>query len=241
MNKLKVLINLMLILSIPTATISAQNFDYLQAARGTLLKGDCEKAQRYYNVYKEIEKKTDYELEREIDSCLKYNVGSSRQFKIGEMIEVDGNYYPIAHIDITGRHGWAIAEEEKRFVFSKKNNTKTGTEVIAGELVNVYTIMKGFLDTVVTLNKDILPEKYEGVTEDEMNYIYENKSLIGVNSLGKFCHTNYTRSVTIEEKLKYTYPSFSCTKTLTADYEFSFFDFQTGKTEILIKKMEINF
>ncbi len=62
--------NLMLILSISTTTISAQNFDYLQAARDTLLKGDCEKAQRYYNVYKEIEKKTDYELERQINDCL---------------------------------------------------------------------------------------------------------------------------------------------------------------------------
>lgn len=50
--------------------LPAQNFDYLKAARDTLLKGDCQKALRYYNVYKEIEKKTDYELERQINDCL---------------------------------------------------------------------------------------------------------------------------------------------------------------------------
>ena len=58
-------------------------FDYLQAARDTLLKGDCEKAQRYYNVYKEIEKKTDYELERQINDCLA-NKGAEGKDSWGE-------------------------------------------------------------------------------------------------------------------------------------------------------------
>ncbi len=71
MNMMKNLKTIMFVttMCLVSVILPAQNFDYLQAAYDTLLKGDCQKALRYYNVYKEIEKKTDYELERKINDC----------------------------------------------------------------------------------------------------------------------------------------------------------------------------
>lgn len=143
MNKLKALAYLVLFLSVLPATLSAQNFDYLQSARESLLKGECEKAQKLYNVYKALENKVDYELESLITDCK----DSPRQFKIGELIEIEGKSYPIAYVDITGQHGWAIAEEEVSFVFSNSGKMN-------GIDVRPYLEMK-------ILNRELLPSQYD--------------------------------------------------------------------------------
>lgn len=51
-------------------TTNAQDYDfYLQKARQRIAEGDCDGAQRNYNVYKELAKKTNKEIERKLADC----------------------------------------------------------------------------------------------------------------------------------------------------------------------------
>lgn len=73
-----------------STVLVAQDYDYLQEAYKSVSEGDCGRAQKLYNVYKAMLNNTDFELERQIEECN----NSSKQFKIGEMIQIDGRYYP---------------------------------------------------------------------------------------------------------------------------------------------------
>ena len=197
-----------LILSIPPVTLSAQNFDYLQAARDSLSKGNCEQAQKLYNVYKALENKVDYELESLIKDCK----DSPKQFKIGELIEIEGKSYPIAYIDITGQHGWAIAEVEVSYAFSN-------SEKIDGIDVRPYLKMK-------ILNYELLPSQYDFVNEDEFEYVFSYKSIISKSINGKYC-TNIKQKKEIASSYNSSFVKMS--------YRFTFMDFRTGQKETLIK------
>ena len=61
---------LTLALLVFTPIVYAQEYDfYLQKARQRIAEGDCEGAQRSYNVYKDLSKKTNNEIERQIENC----------------------------------------------------------------------------------------------------------------------------------------------------------------------------
>ena len=61
---------LTLTLLVFTPIVYAQDYDfYLQKARQRIAEGDCEGAQRSYNVYKDLSKKTNNEIERQIENC----------------------------------------------------------------------------------------------------------------------------------------------------------------------------
>lgn len=61
---------LTLALLVFTPIVYAQEYDfYLQKARQRIAEGDCEGAQRNYNVYMELAKKTNKEIERKLADC----------------------------------------------------------------------------------------------------------------------------------------------------------------------------
>lgn len=221
MNKMSLLKNyksilFTAILCLVSIALFAQDFDYLQEAYKSVADGDCQKAQKLYNVYKAMENKDDIGLEELIKECQ----SPSKQYRIGDMIEIDGNRYPIAYIDVTGQHGWAIAEIEKRYVFSKKKETKKEKD---------FTMVYYPFETEV-VNKEVLPQKYDEVTEDDLLYVFNNKELIGINPLGKFCLSTVDLIIDVEQAIDRRTLSITRTATIT-DYEFSFFDFISGGTE----------
>lgn len=205
------------ILCLVSIALFAQDFDYLQEAYKSVADGDCIRAQKLYNVYKAMENKDDMGLEELIKECQSH----PKQYRIGDMIEIDGNRYPIAYIDVTGQHGWAIAEIEKRYVFSKKKKTE-------GEKKDIMIIYYPFETEVV--NKEVLPQKYDEVTEDDLLYVFNNKEFIGINPLGKFCLSTVDLIFDVEQAIDRSTLSITRTATVT-DYEFSFFDFISGGTE----------
>lgn len=57
------------ILCFVSTMLFAQNFDYLREAYESIAKGDCDRAQKLYNVYKDVERKSNTELEQQIEDC----------------------------------------------------------------------------------------------------------------------------------------------------------------------------
>ena len=85
----------------------AQDYDrFLQRAQQRLDEGDCDGAQKNYNVYKELSGKTLSSFEVLIEDCLAEN-----HFRIGDIIDVNGEKYIIAYLSENHQHGFAIKDE----------------------------------------------------------------------------------------------------------------------------------
>ena len=78
-------------------------FEYLKRSKGNLEQGDCEKAQRNYNVYKELTGKTDPSVEALINEC-------SKALHLGDVIDVGGEKYTVAYLVGNKQHGFAIRD-----------------------------------------------------------------------------------------------------------------------------------
>ena len=86
--------------------VQAQDYDfYLQRVLQRIDEGDCEGAQKNYNVYKEMTGKTMASVEEMIADCLDEN-----QFRIGNTINVSGENYIIAYLTENKQHGFAIKD-----------------------------------------------------------------------------------------------------------------------------------
>lgn len=126
-----------LMLSFTPQTLWAQddyNF-YLQKAQQRIDEGDCAGAQKNYNVYKELSGKTLASFEVLIEDCIAEN-----RFRIGDKIDVDGEYYIIAYLTENKQHGFAIKDEgmdnlcnPKTLGFIRNNNIPS-----LGELEIIY-------------------------------------------------------------------------------------------------------
>ena len=71
MNRIKALVFFVITVITVSIPLYAQNtdYDYLQIAYESLIMGDCEKAIKFYNVYKAVEEKSDIDLEKQIEDC----------------------------------------------------------------------------------------------------------------------------------------------------------------------------
>ncbi len=83
--------------------------EYLNMANEQLKNGNCEKAQKYYNIYKVLTNTTYPLIENGIKECWdskkvakKYKIGDDAKDFIGK----DG--FRIAYLDASGKHGFAI-------------------------------------------------------------------------------------------------------------------------------------
>lgn len=86
---------------------------YLQKARQRLAEGDCEGAQRNYNVYKELSGSRNYSLEENIKECEKPVPELHKSYGVGDDAKdfIGYNGFKIAYIDASGKHGFAIKED----------------------------------------------------------------------------------------------------------------------------------
>lgn len=78
---------------------------YLSKAMEKLNVGDCESAQKFYNVYKDLSGKSKPSVQVLIDDCMQEN-----KYRIGGKIVVDGEEYTIAHLVGNKSHGFAIRD-----------------------------------------------------------------------------------------------------------------------------------
>jgi hypothetical protein len=70
-----------------------------------ILKGDCDRAQRAYNVWKELTEKTNPDIEAEIEDCKNSDKKKpTPKLKIGQ----DFQGGRIAYLDDSGIHGWVV-------------------------------------------------------------------------------------------------------------------------------------
>lgn len=76
---------------------------YLDKAINKLDAGDCDAAQRFYNVYKELSGNPIPSVEAMINDC-------KSTFHIGDIKEVNGEKYTIAYLTGNKKHGFAIRD-----------------------------------------------------------------------------------------------------------------------------------
>ena len=88
-----------------TLTCSAQTdySHYLDKAMQQLEAGDCDAAQKYYNVYKELSGKTVVSVEVLIGDC-----GKEKTYNVGDYIDVGDEKYQVVYIRDGGKHGLAV-------------------------------------------------------------------------------------------------------------------------------------
>ena len=95
--------------SLLSLAVSSQTADdYLSKAITKLNEGNCESAQKFYNVYKSLSGETSSAVEVAIIDCEKSN--KPRNFRIGDDAEdlVGSSGFKIAYLDDSGKHGFAI-------------------------------------------------------------------------------------------------------------------------------------
>ncbi len=78
---------------------------YLSKAMEKLDVGDCESAQKFYNVYKELSGESKPSVQVLIDDCKKDS------YSVGEKIVKNGRAYVVAYTRDEGKHGLAVYEE----------------------------------------------------------------------------------------------------------------------------------
>jgi hypothetical protein len=105
-NMKKIVYTLLCLLMANFAVGQTDYSDYLKQAREKAEAGDCEGAQRFYNVYVEMTGETDAVVNNAIQQCYENNsMKEPRKYKVGEDV---GEGFKIAYVDDTGRRGFAI-------------------------------------------------------------------------------------------------------------------------------------
>lgn len=99
------------------ACVSAQTEDslrYLNKALTELEAGNCEAAQMFYNVYKELSGKTVTSVEVLLADC-----GKEPTYKVGDYIKVGDQKYQVAYIRDGGKHGLAVLNKGWQSMYNK--------------------------------------------------------------------------------------------------------------------------
>ena len=80
---------------------------YLNKAMEKLEVGDCDDAQKWYNVYKELSGESKPSVQVLIDDCKNAKV---KKYSIGEELKQHGCSFKVAYLDSSNEHGFAIYE-----------------------------------------------------------------------------------------------------------------------------------
>lgn len=120
MKKLHCIIVAFLLLVVSQTMFAQSDYNfYLQKAQQLLAEGNCDGAQKNYNVYMELAQMTNYDLEQAIEECNKSKDSknskeeSQKSYNIGDNATDFIGYggYKIAYLDASGKHGFAIKED----------------------------------------------------------------------------------------------------------------------------------
>ena len=104
MKTIRILIATISLMSLSQVSYAQDDYDfYLQRVLQRIDEGDCEGAQKNYNVYKELSGKTMASVEEMIKDC-------ASQYRLGETINVKGENYIIAYLTENNQHGFAIKD-----------------------------------------------------------------------------------------------------------------------------------
>lgn len=99
--------------------VSAQTEDYSKYLNNALEKlesGECDAAQKYYNVYKELAGKSVASVEVLLAEC-----GKEPTCKVGDYIKVGDEKYQVAYIRDGGKHGLAVLNKGWQAMSDKKD------------------------------------------------------------------------------------------------------------------------
>lgn len=112
---------------------------YLTKAMDKVEAGDCEAAQKFYNVYKDLSGDSKPSVQDLIDDCKKEN----KTYSLGEKLGYRGGLtFYVAYLDSSKKHGLAVGK-------NGYSNKLTSSSMYCGE---------GHLVTLQELNK-IIPNK----------------------------------------------------------------------------------
>lgn len=102
---------LFVVFAIFALVVNAQSdyASYLSKAMEKLEAGDCESAQKFYNVYKDLSGESKPSVQVLIDDCIRNN-NENRTYKINDKIEKEGKIYKVAHVEDKGKHGFAVCD-----------------------------------------------------------------------------------------------------------------------------------
>ena len=84
--------------------------NYLNKAMTKLDEGDCDAAQKFYNVYKELAGKSVSSIEVLIKDCKDNQSNKAINYAINDKIKVGEYLYRVAYIEDNGAHGIAICD-----------------------------------------------------------------------------------------------------------------------------------
>lgn len=82
---------------------------YLNKALEKLEIGDCESAQKFYNVYKDLSGDEKTSVQVIIDDCLQ-KLNSEKVYAINDKIQVNSLTYKVIYIEDEGKHGFAVCD-----------------------------------------------------------------------------------------------------------------------------------
>ncbi len=82
---------------------------YLTQSMDELRKGNCEGAQKWYNIYKELSGETKSSVQIMIDDCFQNSV-AEKVYKINDKIQVNSLTYKVIYIEDKGKHGFAVCD-----------------------------------------------------------------------------------------------------------------------------------
>ena len=83
--------------------------NYLKKAMDKLESGDCESAQKFYNVYKDLSGESKPSVQILINDCMK-KADEGKVYKINDKIERGGKIYKVVHTEDKGTHGFAVCD-----------------------------------------------------------------------------------------------------------------------------------
>lgn len=109
--------------------------DYLSKAITKLNEGNCESAQKFYNVYKDLSGKSNPSVQVLIDDCVNEK---NRTYLVGDVIKYNGATYTVAYIRDGGKHGLAVRDAGWGYVNLREDVEKRGIPTI-DELKLIYS------------------------------------------------------------------------------------------------------
>lgn len=89
---------------------------YLNKAMEKLETGDCESAQKFYNVYKDLSGESKPSVQVLIDDC---NKNKRKLYVLGQKVYYNGRNYIVVYLSDEGEHGFAVYDEGRQSLSKK--------------------------------------------------------------------------------------------------------------------------
>ena len=136
--KTKILWCVMLAFSLFYGKAQTDYTKYLNDALKCLEEGNCEKAQRWYNVYVDLTNDKKPSVKEMIEDCINEQM-KNKVYAVGDTMMVDNKVYTVAFIREGGKHGLAVKDSGWHGISSDKSYyvTQQNTPTLE-ELKQIY-------------------------------------------------------------------------------------------------------